>query len=113
MYKEARGDLRIFDYVDINQDNIKDVHAIGHDFAFCINDMSTSYLNDGAGNLSYYKDRDKHMGTFGCELSSHFFNFDNEPYRLFTFKAKFKEGVADIDQVYLGLEYLGKKIKSN
>ena len=53
------------------------------------------------------------MGTFGCEMSSHFFNFDNEPYRLFTFKAKFKEGVSDIDQVYLGLEYLGKKIKSN
>lgn len=112
-YKEERGDLQIFDYVDINQDNIKDVHAIGHHFALCINDMSTSYINDGAGNLSYYRERDRHMGTFGCELSSHFFNFDNEPYRLFTFKAKFKEGVADIDQVYLGLEYLGKKIKSN
>ena len=97
----------------LNQDGIKDVHVIGHDSAFCINDLGTSYINDGNGNLSYFKERNNYLGTFGCELSSHFFNFDNKRYRLFTFKEKFKNGVSDTDQVYLGLEYLGKNIISN
>ena len=97
----------------MNQDSIKDVHVVGHDSAFCINDLGTSYINDGDGNLSYFKERDSYLGTFGCELSSHFFSFDSEPYRLFTFKGEFKKGVSEIDQVYLGLEYLGKDIISN
>ena len=62
-----KGEIFEFDYVDMNQDNIK-MYAVGHHFALCINDMSTSYIVGLV--FSYYRERDKHMGTFGCEFKS-------------------------------------------
>ncbi len=106
-YTQERGGTVKFDYVDLNSDKIKDIHVIGHHEGKCINDLSTSYINDGKGNLSYFKNKDNFMGSYGCELSSHFFDFENEPYRLFTFKPKIKNTMWEDPEVYLGLEYLG------
>ena len=62
------------------------------------------------------------VGKYGCEINSHFFTYNSEPYRLVFFKSDFRnswsEKYAHHDKrgdveptVYLAIEYLGSNLQ--